>query len=471
MAVIALPTTTAPGQHPQESGGRLINAYAESLADTAGSKLVLRRVPGLVSFGTTTKTGYRGSIAVGGTLYSAFSGSAVRHSSGGGAATALAGSLPGTAPVIFSRNNASMPDVVAVAPGDGAYILTGSSVSAYPDIDIGQPNSVTSLKGFFIFGYGNGLMLASNLNSTAIVTTNYASAESKPDTLYRVVATPAGQLLAAGSETLEFWGGINDTGFPFSYSTTVMLGIAGPYCITGDQDGWGQGLFLIGSDYVVYRLQGYTPQRISSPDLDRLIAAVVDKTTIQMSVFVSGGHSFVVVRSPAWCWVYDVNTGAWHERASHLEVTWRALGGTKIGNAWVMGDADSGNLLAVEDTAQSEAGKPLVAKVETGPVGSFPRGARVNRLDLMISVGVGEAPGLDPIETDPAIEISISRDNGLSWSAPWVRRLGQQATFRKVTVNNMGHVQPHGVKLRFAISDPVHVGIMGGDLDAQVIGK
>jgi hypothetical protein len=466
MTAIVLPTSTAPGAYAQESGGRLINCYADSLGDTAGSKFALRRVPGLTAFGTTVQTGFRGMQAVVNTLYSAWSGKVVKHTTAGGAATVLTGTLPGTVPVIFARNNAAVPDVVAVSPGDGAFTVTAAAVAAYPDVDVGQPNSVCNLKGFFIFTSGDGKMISSDVNSTNINALNFATAESKPDTLYRAVPMPNGQLLACGSDSMEAWGGINTTGFPFSYIATIPLGIAGPYCITGSEDGWGQGLFLTASDFGVYQLSGYQPTKISPPDLDRLIEAVVDKSTILMSVFVAGGHSFVRVRSPTWTWIYDVNVQKWHERQSYLIAVGRSLTSHKFNGKWYTGDSLSGNIVLIDPAAATEIGNPLPAIVETGPMGAFPKAMRVAKLDLYASVGVGVATGLDPIQTDPSIEISISHDNGLTWLGPWLRKLGRQADGKhEISVNNMGIIpKQKSAKFRFAVSDPVHVAIMGGDV-------
>lgn len=472
MTAIILPTSTAPGAYPQESGGRLINVYAESLGDTAGSKIAIRRVAGLIPFGTTVQTGFRGMYAIGNTLYSAWFGAVAKHGLAGGAATNLTGALTGSRPVIFARNNAAVPDLVAVSPGDGAFTISSTAVTAYPDADVGQPNSVTNIKGFFIFTSGDGKMIASDVNSTTINALNFANAESKPDTLYRAVPMPNGQMLACGSDSMEVWGGINDTGFPFSYIATINQGIAGSYCITGFEDGWGKGLFFTGSDFCVYRLDGYQPNKISSPDLDRLIQSTVDKNSILMSVYVADGHSFVVVQSPTWSWEFDINTSTWHERRSYLASRWRAVGGCKFNGLWFAGDTSSANIIQVDPTAQTEVSQPLVAILETGPMGAFPKGARINRLDLFVSVGVGVATGSDPIQTDPSIEIYISRDNGVTWSPPWLRKLGKQAIgYTKITVNNLGHVGPQGAKFRFQVSDPVHVAIMGGDVDLQVLGK
>lgn len=473
MTAIILPTTTSPGNYPQESGGRLVNMFAESLGETAGSRLALRRVPGLKQFGTTGQTGYRGSQTVGNFVYHAFAGKVVSHSSAGGVGTVLGGTLPGTSPVIMARNNAATPHLVIVAPGDGAFVASTSNVSAYPDADVLQPNSVCFLKGVFVFSYGDGTMRNSDVNSTSVNALSQATAETRPDTLYRVVPSATGQLLACGSESIEFWGGQNDAGFFFSYTgVSASLGIAGPYCITGYEEGWGKGLFLIGSDNGVHRLEGYEPSKISTPDLDRLIEQVTDKTTLQISVAVAEGHPFVIVQSPTWTWIWDVSTQRWHERASYLKTRWRGMGGHKAFGKWLVGDAQSGNIAQLDYTTQTELSQPLVTYLETGPMGNFPMGARINRLDLFISVGVGMASGIDPIQTDPSIEIRVSRDNGISWSAPWIRKLGRQALGdTKVTVNNLGHAGPQGVRIRVEISDPIHVALMGGDLDLQVLGK
>lgn len=471
MTALNLPTTSMPGAYPQESGGRLINCFVEALGNTAGSNIVIRRAPGLVGFGAG-EVGYRGMQVVGNTLYVAMGSKVYTFSTLGGDGEALTGSLTGDGPVFFARNNKDTPDLVVVVPGVTPSVLDDTYISNYPDADVGAPNSVCFVKGYFVFSYENGLMRSTGINTTDISTNDYATAESKPDILHRVIPRGDGQLLAAGSNTIEVWG-LNgeDTGFPFSPVTVIPRGIVGPTAICGHEDGFGRNIFFVGDDSAVYELVGYAPTKISSPDLDRLIEAA-DKATIQASVFVSMGHAFVVVQTPDWTWVYDTNLKRWHERASYLAKAWRGLMPHNAFGKWLCGDRESGNILAISATAQDENGKPLRAIVETGPSGSFPLGTRVNRLDLLMSVGVGRAPGSDPIQTDPLVDIQISKDNGVSWSNPWQRRIGKQAIgLQKVTVNNMGHCGPQGVKFRIGVSDPVHVALMGGDVEVSARNK
>jgi hypothetical protein len=445
----------------------MINCFPESLGEAAGTPFKLVRAPGMRAFGSTNESTFRGGFQVGALIYTAWANKVNKHSSSGGAGTDLTGALTGSDPVFFARNNKTTPDLVIVSPANGAFVATTSAVSAYPDADVGAPNSVCFLKGYFIFGYGTGAMLASGLNSTSINTLDTATAESKPDTLYRVLAR-GDTLIAAGAESIEFWGVNGEaTGFPFSPITTHDRGIVGRYAIGGHEEGFGYGIFFVADDCTVRQLEGYASAKISPPDLDRLIEAVADKSRIQLSVYVSQGHPFVVVSSDGFTWEYDVVLQRWHERKSYNLTRWRGALPFRAFDQWICGNTQDANLYRIDGRTRTEQDEPLVCEVETGPMGNFPYGARVNRLDLFVSAGAGIAAGSDPIQTDPSIDIFISKDLGLSWSNAWRRRIGPQGRSPNVTVNNLGHCGPKGIRLKFRFSDPVHFALMGGDVQFQ----
>ncbi len=91
--------------------------------------MVWRRLPGLTQFSLTGQTGYRGGIEAGGISYEAFAGQAVTLTSGG-AATNL-GAFPGVDAISIAENqNATSPDVVAVDPIQGAYVLNSAILDA-----------------------------------------------------------------------------------------------------------------------------------------------------------------------------------------------------------------------------------------------------------------------------------------------------------------------------------------------------
>jgi len=465
---IPFPLLTAPGRTPQAAGGRLINCYPEKLPATAGKPYAYWRVPGLKPWGTSPGSIYRGALVVGNLLYAVINQTVYTFPVGGGAGTALTGSVLGTALVTMARNNRTTPDIVIVSPGDGAFYTTGGPIVSYPDTDVGQPNSVVFHKGFFVFTYGDGSTITSDVNSTNIQTTSKATAESKPDTLYRAIPLGNGQLLLCGSNSMEVWGGQNDTGYPFSYVATIARGIVGSNAIAGHDDGFGKGIYFVGDDNKVSTLSGYTPTPVSVPDLDLLIEAEPDKSKIVVSVYVSQGHGIVTVKGPAWCWAYDTTLLTWHERRSYLQTFWRGIQPVLFNGTWICGDALSGNLAVIDGATRNEFGQPLRMRVETGPFGAFPNMLRINAIEMYLTKGVGIATGADPTETDPQVSAAISRDGGQTWSSPRLMKLGRQSlTDARVRASIWGQAQIQGVRWRFDESAGVNFGFMGADMLAD----
>lgn len=471
MVDVPFPLLTSPGGvRPQTAGGRLENCFPVPLPATAGKPYAYRRVAGLSQFGTAALGTYRGGIQVQGTFYGVFGTKVYTFTVAGGAGVALGGNLPGTAFVACASNNAPSPDVVFVSPGDGAFVVSAGNIIAYPDADVLQPNWVVFHKSFFIFTYGDGKTRSSDPNSLSVNTLNNATAESKPDTLYRPLPLGNGQLLLAGSTTIEVWGGQNDTGYPFNYIATIARGIAGPNAICGNEDGWGKGIFYCGDDNRVGTLQGYTPTPISIPDLDRVIQAEPDKSKITMGVYVADGVGFVVVAGPGWCWEYDTTMTSWHERKSYLKSYWRGQLPIMAFGFWLCGDRDSTGLLKIDPTVRKELGNPLRMRIETGPLGAFPAPIRINGIELYMTKGASNALGHDPDETDAQIEISISRNGGQDWSNPRSVPMGRQSvTDTRVRSAIWGQAQNQGVRWRFDESAGVDFAFMGADMQQDVL--
>jgi hypothetical protein len=545
MVNVPFPMLTAPGRQPQAAGGRLINCYPETLPATAGKPYGYWRTPGLRPWATTTGANFRGALLVNNLIYAVIDNTVWTFPATGGPGTALTGTVLGTGPVTMARNNANGPDIAIVAPGNGAYRInpnplgatppgTNNAVVSYPNgsggFIVGSPNAVGYLQGFFLFTYPNAQVFSSDPDTTANPTNinalNFATASSKPDTLYRPIPYN-GQLLLCGANSIEVWGApINLTGFPYSYIQTISRGVVGINAIAGHDDGFGKGIFFVGDDNKVSTLSGYTPTPISTPDLDLLIEAEPDKSVITVSVYVSQGHGMVVVQGPTWCWEYDTTLQSWHERQSYLVSYWRGLFPLCAFGLWVCGDRKTGNLFVVDGLTKTEgglndlqtllisgaptggtftlsfsgkttaaivynanasqvqaalqvigttvvctggplpaavtimfpnagpqslitstasltggsspavsithtttgvAGDPLRMRIETGPLGAFPNKIRINGIELYLTKGVGMATGIDPLQTDPDVSISISRDGGQTWSNPRVVKIGRQA--------------------------------------------
>jgi hypothetical protein len=114
-------------------------------------------------------------------------------------------------------------------------------------------------------------------------------------------------------------------------------------------------------------------------------------------------------------------------------------------------------------------GEPILIQIETGPLGAFPSPIRINALELYLTKGVGRAVGVDPLETDPDISISISRDGGQTGACRASSRLAAVAHRRRVRAAIWGQAQNQGVRWRLRESAPLSFAFMGADMLTDVL--
>jgi hypothetical protein len=488
MVAIPFPVSTSPGQRPQEGAGRLINAYAEPRGNDLGP--VWHRAPGLRILGTSdddewvawsfpfeewflereqpTADGvFLGGVLVGTIAYVRM-GTKFYTLDSSGSFTLLTGTFGGLDKTHFARNNNATPQVVFVCD-DGPFYVTGGAKAAYPDGDIGSPNSVCFHDGYFMFGYGTGKIQASGVNSTSINALDFTTAESNPDGITRLWSF-RGQLFAAGPATIEVYGDpINASGFPLTrQGYNITPGLHTPFAVAGFEPEFGNFPIYVGSDNTVRWLKGYEPQKISPPDLEYLIASVEDPDDLEALCYISRGNPFWQLSSSDWTWVYNLSNGTWHERKSYgLERSRMTLSMAAF-DTWITGDTQADYMLEVDPAKLGEVDDPLIAIIESAPVKEFPTRIRVARADFDFTVGVGDVSGIDPIETDPTVLISWSDDGGATFTTPWNRKLGEQAQYsHRITTLNTGISGPMGRRWRVQVSDPVHFGLMGAEMRAE----
>lgn len=445
-----VPKSSTPGSRPGEGEGRLFNCFSV----TEGDRSYVRRTAGLAQLVATGKSGIRGLIDVNGVIYVVFTGSVVTVSwsiGTGFVVTTLTGSIPGSDGVTLARNNkvtgdVSTPDVVAVRESGGAYVLTSSTVSTYPDADLpATVNSVTFLGGFFIFSIADGRIFASELNSTDVNALSFATAEARSDGLVRVIVR-GNILYAMGGTTVEPWSNQGLAPFPLQRAPTVLqVGLLTTMAVTGMEDTWGGNGYFISSDKRVMTLSGYQVAPVSTPDVERFIAAS-SVSELDMLAYIWKGRPFVAISSDQGTWVLDVISSAWHERGSAGSDRWRAKRSIYSGNQWVFGDRLTGDLLIMSD-ALTENGSAIGGFIQTGPLKDFP--ARV-----------AAKLNADFTEADITIYVSWSLDGGKTWSSELQRPIADAEKW-PVTVANLGLSTHHGAIAKFRWEGPADFSFMG----------
>lgn len=440
-----IPKSSTPGARPGEGEGRLFNCNTVQ----EGDRTYARRTAGLAQLVATGKTGIRGLLDVNGVLYVVWTGSVVTVS--GATVTTLTGSISGSDGVTLARNNkvtggASTPDVVAVREGGGAYVLTSSAVSAYPDGDLPTTvNSVDFLGGYFLFSVPDGRLFASELNSTAINALSFTTAESRADGLRRIVVQGS-MAYAMGASTIEPYQNVGTSPFPLQRAATVLpVGILTTMAVTGFQEAWSGPIYYVAADKTVKALSGYETATVSTPDVDRFISAST-VSSIDVAAFEWKGRSFVAVSSDAGSWVFDVVARSWHERGSTGVDRWRAKHSLYSAERWVFGDTQTGDLLVMSDTL-TENGAALGGFIETAPLKDFPA-----RVAAKLSA--------DFTEAEITIYVSWSHDGGKTWSIELQRPITNAEKW-PLSVSNLGLSTHAGLRVRFRWEGEADFSFMG----------
>jgi hypothetical protein len=110
----------------------------------------------------------------------------------------------------------------------------------------------------------------------------------------------------------------------------------------------------------------------------------------------------------------------------------------------------------------------LRVRIETGPFPQFPQVVRINTIELFCTKGVGNALGLAPQDTDPSIEIQVSRDGGQTWSNPRPVKVGRQSILTgRVRSSIWGQADVQGVRWRFSETAIVPFMFMTADMIAE----
>ena len=467
MAPIIFPPTSAPGTRPQESGGRLINAFAEKSPIGAPSQVIHRRSPGierLVQHADRVHT--RGFLDAGSEAYWILDDRVVKFNSSF-VITDL-GSLSGTELVTTARNNAGTPNNLVVTENGCFNLLTAGAPTSFADGDLpASPTSVCDINGYFVWTFGDGRVFASDLNSVAV---NSLSFTTEQRLFCRRGVSYAGRLYIFGDKWTGVYRDVGASPFPFTREVTIPRGIVGTHAIAGWEPGWANELIWVGDDFVVYKLQGYTPVTISTDDVSRDIQEAVlggDRDLISASVYMFGKNAFwVLTCRDRWTWEYNLTTDAWNERKSFTRAGWKGSRSLRMFDRWLIGDEYSGELYEISGTYFAEGTDPLVWHVESAILHNFPSGSVIGRSSFNCTAAVGDfsTPGGD----DPKVLISWSLDGGFSYGYPVVRRLGAPGNAKSHPfVLNCGLSRGQGVRYRLRVSDPVHVGLSGGVVETE----
>jgi hypothetical protein len=237
------------------------------------------------------------------------------------------------------------------------------------------------------------------------------------------------------------------------------------FWLGGDGDG----------DGIVWRLNGYTPVRVSHDGLEYAIQNYARTDDARAYTYQQEGHTFYVLTFPTAgaTWAYDVATGLWHERAYRNPETaesehHRGACHMHYAGVHVLGDRADGRLYALDLDCYDDDGDPLVALRSSPHIsGAGYNEIRYNRLRLDLETGVGLPNGQG---SDPVLMLRWSNNGGRTWSTVKSLKMGRVGEYgRRVSVDRLGTARDRVFEI--SISDPVKRVILGASVDAVDMGR
>jgi hypothetical protein len=220
---------------------------------------------------------------------------------------------------------------------------------------------------------------------------------------------------------------------------------------------------------IVYRANGYTPQRISTHALEYALSTYETLTDAHGWTYQEQGHSFYVLTFPTAdrTWVYDAATGAWHERGDWDGSDFVSL--PVYGHAYayglhLTGDRTSGVVYEMGVCHPSDSSGRVLRRVRRAPHLSSEGGRIVfDKLEVALEVGLGLESGQG---SDPTLMLRWSDDGGQTfgnWHETSAGKIGQykaRAIWRKLG-------QSRDRVFELAVSDPIPWRVLDAYLDVR----
>lgn len=435
-----------------------INLVPE-VAERKGARSVskLSRSPGLSSFGTIGTGTVRGMREFDGALY-VVADTTLYSVASDGTETSL-GTVTGSGRVSMTNNETQLVIVNGVANTGWTYTPSSSTFAAIADADFPGGDVLAYLDGYVIVNVPDSDDYAiSNLdNATAWDAADVKTCESLTDGLRAPVADH-GELLCLGARSIEVHKNTGALNFPFERLTTIERGVASPHA-------WAQtdnGFFFLGDDGVMYRLNQWTPVRISTRPIEQWIESETWSEAFCMA-YSRKGHSFVILSFPngkTYC--YDTATGLWHRRKSFEMDRWRANCYAFAYNKHLVGDTTNGTVWEMSESTYAEGSDPLIAERKTQYINADGRYISMEEFEVLLNAGVGLATGQG---SDPIMELCYSDDGGRSWGNWKQAGIGAIGdTGKRVRFHGLGAFnQSRAMWLRY--SDPTRFDLFGAMAD------
>jgi hypothetical protein len=416
-------------QHPSLplTAKRLVNLMAEQAPQDARTPAFLASTPGLVPYVVVGAGPIRAmNDDMPGTIYVVSGTQAYRITFPDNATPTpfFIGDVgvpdAGTSPWNSFVTIAAGPTAVVICSAPHAYTcghLPTDTLNQITDPAFPGATSVCYVDGYFAFsslGDQAQWFISKVLDPSSFDALDFVFSDALPNVIRRVI-THRGQVWTIGESGFEVWYDAGSSGlettpgtsfFPFRRASGGVLspGTGSPESVCrADMSVW-----WVGLDGIVYRSNGYNPQRVSTHAIEAIIGA--GSVSLHALTHSYRGHWFYCLTTlDNRTVVYDVATKVWHERATSTDGTgpWRVTTAAAVDNNSVhmLGDATNGTIytLGMQDT---DAGVWVLRQATLPTLWAGTRRAFCARVEVEMEAG-SASPG--------SVQIEWSDDGARTW--------------------------------------------------------
>ena len=440
------------------SAQRVVNCYAERQPNDAKTPVALLFWPGLKAFSTPGAGPIRALIEMNDELYTV-SGPRLYKVDASGVETDLG--LVGTTSTGLVSVAENGTQLVVVNDNDGyVYDQVLDSLTQITDPDFQQASAVNQVDGYHVFAKLNSdqFFISAQRDPTSYDALDFATAEGDSDKLVNI-GVDHKQLLLFGTDTIEAWYQSGDT-FPFDPVSGVFIesGLGAKFSIANLDNS----IFWLSKEGVVFRLSGFTPQRVSTHAIEQAIQKISNFGDGRAFGLKWKGHIFYVLTFPGEAtFVYDAATQLWHERESFGQKGFKACCHAEAYGKQIVGDESAGKLYVLDDDTKLDDGDPIV-KIATGaPLYASGEWAFMPAFEAIYETGVGVTSGQGE---DPQAMMQYSDDGGRTWSSEIWRGMGKIGKYQThVMYRRLGRFKERTVRLM--VSDPVVTQLLGANAE------
>jgi hypothetical protein len=286
----------------------------------------------------------------------------------------------------------------------------------------------------------------------------FASKEGNPDNL-TACAVNSGSLWLIGNRNIEIWNPSSDIDLPYIRIGSVALEQG---CLSKDTIATiDNNIIWVGDSGSVYMAKSYQAIKISTDAIDNEIGGF-DLSSAFAFTYEQYGHSFYVLTIPGeTTFVYDIDTGFWHERKSKNKNDWRVANVVYLNDIAITGDRYLPNLYIQSKDIFTEH-EDEILWVNTFPV-VYDEDNRLIHDKLLIEIDTGL--GLND-NTEPYLIMDYSAEGKL-WSNKRQVSIGKVGEYSKRALFRKLGMARHRI-YRIQGSSNTEINITGAILNGRI---